>query len=239
MTSLLTTLSPDLETLLRLGMAVVCGLAVGFNRAHHGSLPHPNRLRVHVLVGLSACLMVLAAGHGLEARSRAIQGVATGVGFLGAGEILVTPPRGGHQPPEVRGLSSAASIWFTAALGVTVAAARPGLALVALVLALITLSDRRPGGGRDKADPRLDGSPPERGPGETGGREWPGSARGRAHPGRVDSRGSGQDERGGGPTGGDQPAGSKTKKRSGVGLYGSRTSRRAAPPGPASRSPDS
>ena len=55
-------LSPDLEALLRMGLAVLCGLAVGVNRAHHGSTPHPNRLRVHVLVGLSACLMVLAAG---------------------------------------------------------------------------------------------------------------------------------------------------------------------------------
>ncbi|MEB3335392.1 MAG: MgtC/SapB family protein [Cyanobacteriota bacterium] len=141
---------PDLEALLRLGMAVLCGLAVGLNRAHHGNLSHPNRIRVHVLVGLSACLMVLASGHGADARSRAIQGVAAGVGFLGAGEILVSPPEGGRKPPEVHGLSSAASIWFTAALGVTVAAARPGLALVALALALITLSDRRGGGGSRK-----------------------------------------------------------------------------------------
>ncbi|MFN9547175.1 MAG: MgtC/SapB family protein [Cyanobacteriota bacterium] len=140
-------LTPDLEVLLRLGLAVLCGVAVGLTRAHHGTFPHPNRLRVHVLVGLSACLMVLAAGHGADARSRAIQGVATGVGFLGAGEILVGPPRGRDQPPEVRGLSSAASIWFTAALGVTVAATRPSLALAALALALITLSDRRPGSG--------------------------------------------------------------------------------------------
>jgi len=153
MTSLLTALSPDLESLLRLGMAVLCGLAVGFNRAHHGNQPHPNRLRVHVLVGLSACLVVLAAGHDAEARSRAIQGVATGVGFLGAGEILVAPPPGPRQPPEVRGLSSAASIWFTAALGVTVAAARPGLALVALTLALITLSDRRSNGTSGTSHP--------------------------------------------------------------------------------------
>ncbi|MFM7641548.1 MAG: MgtC/SapB family protein [Cyanobium sp.] len=139
----LSSFSPDLESLLRMGLAVLCGLAVGLNRAHHGTLPHPNRVRVHVLVGLSACLMVLAAGPDIDARSRAIQGVATGVGFLGAGEILVAPPRGRNQPPEVRGLSSAASIWFTAALGVTVAASRPALALVALALALITLSDRR------------------------------------------------------------------------------------------------
>ncbi len=139
-------LTPDLEALLRMGLAVLCGLAVGVNRAHHGSTPHPNRLRVHVLVGLSACLMVLAAGPDQEARSRVIQGVATGVGFLGAGEILVPSRPRKHAPPEVMGLSSAASIWFTASLGVTVAAASPLFAMVALVLALVTLSDRRNGG---------------------------------------------------------------------------------------------
>ena len=151
--SLLThvSLTPDLEALLRMGLAVLCGLAVGLNRAHHGQTRHPNRLRVHVLVGLSACLMVLAAGPDLQARSRAIQGVATGVGFLGAGEILV-PSRPKRGVMEVKGLSSAASIWFTAALGITVAASSPVLALLALLLALVTLSDhpfhrnRRPGG---------------------------------------------------------------------------------------------
>jgi putative Mg2+ transporter-C (MgtC) family protein len=143
--SWLPALTPDLEVLLRLGLAVLCGLAVGINRAHHGNTSHPNRLRVHVLVGLSACLMVLAAGPDPEARSRVMQGVATGVGFLGAGEILV--PQGGLKKgtPEVHGLTSAASIWFTAALGVTVAASTPLLAGVALLLALITLSQRSNG----------------------------------------------------------------------------------------------
>jgi putative Mg2+ transporter-C (MgtC) family protein len=89
--SWLPALTPDLEVLLRLGLAVLCGLAVGINRAHHGNTSHPNRLRVHVLVGLSACLMVLAAGDDPQARSRVMQGVATGIGFLGAGEILVPP----------------------------------------------------------------------------------------------------------------------------------------------------
>ncbi|MEB3234524.1 MAG: MgtC/SapB family protein [Cyanobacteriota bacterium] len=131
---------PAIESLLRMGLAVLCGLAVGLNRAHHGDVPQPNRLRVHVLVGLSACLMVLAAGPAVDARSRVIQGVATGIGFLGAGEILVPHRRAKHQPPQVRGLTSAASIWFTAALGVTVAASTPVLAAAALVLALITLS---------------------------------------------------------------------------------------------------
>jgi len=139
---------PAIESLLRMGLAVLCGLAVGLNRAHHGNVPQPNRLRVHVLVGLSACLMVLAAGDHADARSRAIQGVATGIGFLGAGEILVPHQRPKHQPPQVRGLTSAASIWFTAALGVTVAASTPLLAGAALVLALITLSNH--GNGGDK-----------------------------------------------------------------------------------------
>jgi putative Mg2+ transporter-C (MgtC) family protein len=137
-------LTPDLETLLRLGLAVLCGLLVGMNRAHHGNTPHPNRVRVHVLVGLSACLLLLAAGPDLQARSRAIQGVATGIGFLAAGEILV-PSRPKGSVPEVHGLTSAASIWFTAALGITVATSTPVLAGLALVLALITLSRRRGG----------------------------------------------------------------------------------------------
>jgi putative Mg2+ transporter-C (MgtC) family protein len=148
--------TPDFEVLLRLGLAVLCGLAVGINRAHHGNTSHPNRLRVHVLVGLSACLMVLAAGPDPEARSRVMQGVATGVGFLGAGEILVPPAADKRGLPEVRGLTSAASIWFTAALGVTVAASTPLLAGVALVLALITLSQRDNGDSRPAIDPAED-----------------------------------------------------------------------------------
>ena len=93
-------LTPDLEAILRMGLAVLCGLAVGLNRAHHGAISHPNRLRVHVLVGLSACLLVLAAGTDGGARSRAIQGVATGVGFLGAGEILVISQGSQTSEPE-------------------------------------------------------------------------------------------------------------------------------------------
>ncbi len=151
--------TPDLETLLRLGLAVLCGLFMGVNRAHHGNTPHPNRVRVHVLVGLSACLLVLAAGPDVQARSRAIQGIATGVGFLGAGEILV-PSRPKRAVPEVHGLTSAASIWFTAALGITFATSTPLLAGVALVLALITLSDgvqRRQGNGTGNGSDHANG----------------------------------------------------------------------------------
>jgi putative Mg2+ transporter-C (MgtC) family protein len=147
-------LTPDLEALLRMGLAVLCGLVVGFNRAHHAGVTQPNRLRVHVLVGLSACLMVLAAGPDLEARSRAIQGVATGVGFLGAGEILVERSSPGQAAPQVHGLTSAAAVWFTAALGVTVAASTPVLAVTALGLALIALSQRGNGNGSGPGGPQ-------------------------------------------------------------------------------------
>jgi putative Mg2+ transporter-C (MgtC) family protein len=85
--------------------------------------------------------LVLASGGDGQARSRAIQGVASGVGFLGAGEILVAS-RPKQTIPEVHGLTSAASIWFTAALGVTVATSTPIMAGAALLLALITLTDR-------------------------------------------------------------------------------------------------
>jgi putative Mg2+ transporter-C (MgtC) family protein len=137
-------LTPDLEALLRMGLAVLCGIAVGYNRAQHFSNPQPNRVRVHVLVGLSACLMVLAAGGDANARSRVIQGVATGIGFLGTGEILVDRSGRRHSQPQVHGLTSAASIWFTAALGVTVASSTPVLAAAALLLALIVLSQHNP-----------------------------------------------------------------------------------------------
>ena len=151
-------LPPDLEALLRMGLAVLCGLAMGLNRSHPDSGPQPNRLRVHVLVGLSACLLVLAAGPDLGARSRAIQGVATGVGFLGAGEILVEQGSKKGRSPQVHGLTSAASIWFTASLGVTVAASTPVLAAAALILALITLSRHEPASWEpssgDPTDPR-------------------------------------------------------------------------------------
>lgn len=149
-------LQPDLDAFLRMGLAVSCALAVGLNRAHHGTTPHPNRLRVHVLVGLSACLLVLAAGHDPNSRSRAIQGVATGVGFLGAGEILVPPGNGRDRAPEVRGLTSAASIWFTAALGVSVACSTPTLAFLALALALITLTRTHGAGGWGQNNTPLD-----------------------------------------------------------------------------------
>jgi putative Mg2+ transporter-C (MgtC) family protein len=73
-------------------------------------------LRTHILVGIGSALFVLAdieSGSGGEAVSRVIQGVVVGVGFLGAGTILKIGDR-----IEVHGLTTAASIWVTAAVGI-------------------------------------------------------------------------------------------------------------------------
>jgi putative Mg2+ transporter-C (MgtC) family protein len=73
-------------------------------------------LRTHMLVALGAALFVIApreAGLGGSEVSRIIQGVAAGIGFIGAGTILKLAERG-----EIKGLTTAASVWMTAAIGV-------------------------------------------------------------------------------------------------------------------------
>ncbi len=122
------------DTVLRLGVASVMGGIIGLNRNLHGK---PSGLRTLSLVGLGAATMVLVAiGDGTDPASvsRVLQGLLTGVGFLGAGVIL-------HEAADrkVHGLTTAATIWVTACLG---AACGAGLlwtaftvfAIVAIVL---------------------------------------------------------------------------------------------------------
>ena len=101
-----------LDTILRLGAALVAGGAIGLNRDLRGK---PAGVRTHSLVALgSALITVLLADPGdRTAVSRVIQGIITGIGFLGAGVILRR--EGGRT---VRGLTTAASIWVVAALGI-------------------------------------------------------------------------------------------------------------------------
>lgn len=101
-----------LETLGRMTVAVVASGLIGWDRQRSG---RPAGLRTHMLVGLGAALMVsIPLGGGSADASRAVQGVATGVGFLCAGEIL-HHVRDGNE--RVKGLTSAASLWVTAAIG--------------------------------------------------------------------------------------------------------------------------
>ena len=120
---------------IRLLVALAFGSVIGFQREQMGKAAG---LRTHMLVSSGAAVFVIAGvefGMGSDGLSRVIQGVITGIGFLGAGAILKI-----YAKREVEGLTTAAGIWMTAALGVAVGLGRFGLALVATILAWLTLS---------------------------------------------------------------------------------------------------
>jgi putative Mg2+ transporter-C (MgtC) family protein len=124
-----------LRGLLRLFTAALCGAVVGLQREHLGK---PAGLRTHILVASGTALFVVAtaeAGMGAPELSRVIQGLATGIGFLGAGAILKLERR-----QAILGLTTAADIWLTAAAGVAAGLGRLGLALLASALAWIVLA---------------------------------------------------------------------------------------------------
>ena len=124
-----------LEDILRLGAALVAGGVIGWERQLRG---RPAGLRTHMLVSLGAALMVaIPIRMGLGDASRVIQGVATGIGFLCAGDIL-HQHREGHE--VVKGLTSAAALWVTAALGMVAAAGLWRLALTATLATLLVLT---------------------------------------------------------------------------------------------------
>jgi putative Mg2+ transporter-C (MgtC) family protein len=107
-----------------------------------------------LLVCTGTTLFVLAAidaGMELDALSRVIQGLATGIGFLGAGAILKV--ESSHQ---IKGLTTAAGIWMTAALGVTIGLGHLGTAAIGTVFAWIVLAILI------KLDKRIDGSTADR-----------------------------------------------------------------------------
>ena len=100
-----------LDIILRLGAAMLIGSVIGLNRELHHK---PTGMRTLGLVALGSALAVLAVAQDPQADvSRVIQGVITGVGFLGAGVILHRATGG-----RVHGLTTAATIWVTASLGV-------------------------------------------------------------------------------------------------------------------------
>jgi len=118
----------------RLLVAAVLGGILGYQREHSGKSAG---MRTHVLVALGGAVIVLAAHQAsmLNADvSRIIQGVVTGIGFLGAGTIIKH-----EDPSHIRGLTTAAGIWLTAAVGVTAGLGREGLAILATFLAVIVL----------------------------------------------------------------------------------------------------
>jgi len=119
----------------RLLTAMILGALIGAQRERSGK---PAGLRTHMLVAMGGALFVLApleAGMELEGISRVIQGIVTGIGFIGAGAILKL-----QDKREIEGLTTAAGIWMTAAVGIAAGLGHLGLALVSTVLTWITLS---------------------------------------------------------------------------------------------------
>src|SRR5262249_18406327 len=126
---------PAMDTLdiaLRLGAATLVGIVLGLNRDLHGKSTGVRTLGV---LGLGSALAVLSihAVTGSDA-SRVIQGIVTGVGFLGAG-VIVRSEKGHH----VQGLTTAAVVWVTACLGAACAVARWQIVVIGVVLVFVIL----------------------------------------------------------------------------------------------------
>jgi putative Mg2+ transporter-C (MgtC) family protein len=120
---------------IRLLIAMLLGAIVGAQREHTGK---PAGIRTHMLVSMGAALFVLASvesGMTSADLSRVIQGLATGIGFLGGGAILKL-----SQEREIRGLTSAAVIWMTAAMGVAVGLGRVWMAMLSMALTWFILT---------------------------------------------------------------------------------------------------
>ena len=126
----------DYEVLIRLIVAAVAGGLIGLERE---ALHKPAGIRTHMLVSLGAALFVLATLSIIpDEVGRIIAGIATGIGFLGAGTIF-------RSKDSVKGLTTAASIWTVAAIGLTVGSGQYVLAIAATILVVIILQLKRLG----------------------------------------------------------------------------------------------
>jgi putative Mg2+ transporter-C (MgtC) family protein len=124
-----------LHVAIRLVVAAAFGGLLGFEREREGKAAG---LRTHMLVALGSALFTIApleAGMSFENLSRVFQGIATGIGFLGAGTILK-----GREQHEIQGLTTAAGIWLTAAVGIAVGIGQLWIPALGVILALIILS---------------------------------------------------------------------------------------------------
>ncbi|HJT29109.1 MAG TPA: MgtC/SapB family protein [Pyrinomonadaceae bacterium] len=120
--------------LLRVFAAVLLGAVVGIERERAGK---PAGLRTHMLVSLGTAVVVIAcqdAAMSLDGLSRVIQGIVTGIGFIGAGTILKL-----NEQREIQGLTTAAGLWMTAAIGVAVGLGILGVAVIGTLVTVLIL----------------------------------------------------------------------------------------------------
>jgi putative Mg2+ transporter-C (MgtC) family protein len=119
------------EIVLRLGVATLAGGAIGLNRDLHGK---PIGLRTLGLVGLAAAMVVALTESSGNPDARIIQGILTGIGFLGAGVIIHA-----DQNVRIRGLTSAACTWLTACIGILCGAGQWKIVTIGLAITFIVL----------------------------------------------------------------------------------------------------
>lgn len=121
--------------IIRLLMAALLGGILGFEREHRGKAAG---IKTHMLVAVGSALFVLIpqqAGLSEAELSRVVQGIIAGIGFLGAGAIL----KKGADEKDLKGLTTAAGIWLTSAIGVAAGLGRESSAILCTLLALIIL----------------------------------------------------------------------------------------------------
>jgi putative Mg2+ transporter-C (MgtC) family protein len=119
---------------IRLLMAALLGGILGFEREQKGKAAG---IKTHMLVAIGSALFVLIpqqAGLSEAELSRVVQGIIAGIGFLGAGSILKGP-----DEKDLKGLTTAAGIWLTAAIGVAAGLGRESSAILCTFLALAIL----------------------------------------------------------------------------------------------------
>lgn len=123
------------QVLIRLVAAALLGAIVGFQRERAGK---PAGLRTHILVALGTTVVVVAcsgAGMSMDGLSRVIQGIVTGIGFIGAGSILKL-----SEERDIQGLTTAAGVWMTAAIGLAVGLGSLGIALLGTLFTVVILA---------------------------------------------------------------------------------------------------
>jgi len=131
-------LIPFLFSTLKLIVAGVLGGLIGYERETDSK---PAGFRTMILVSMGSCLFTIASiniaqtGDGLFDPGRIASGIVTGIGFLGAGAIL-------RSSGQVLGLTTAASIWLVAAVGMAVGMGMYGEALLATVIGFVVLRKR-------------------------------------------------------------------------------------------------
>ena len=128
------TVNVQLELIGRLSIALVLGAAIGFEREMDRQ---PAGFRTHALVALGAALFTIISAYGFSGPlvdpTRIAAQIVTGIGFLGAGTIL-------HHRGSIRGLTTAASLWSAAAVGMAAGAGMLAIAAVGTALIVIVLS---------------------------------------------------------------------------------------------------